>query len=66
METEEGPLKIICLDEVAQQQVLEYLGHRAPEGGGDVASYNHKALSHQWIVNVGHSSVEYAKQASYK
>lgn len=31
-----------------------------------MASYNHKALFHQWIVNVGHSFMEYAKQASYK
>lgn len=31
-----------------------------------MAAYNHKALSRQWIVNVGHSFVEDAKEASYK
>lgn len=34
------------------------LGHRAPKGGSDVASHNHRALSHQWIEIVGHSFVE--------
>lgn len=41
------------------------MGQRAPRGGGDLGSENHKALFYQWLADVGHSFVEFAKQASY-
>ena len=63
MEIEEVSLEITCL---LQQQGWESLGQRATKGGSEVGSYNHKALSYQWIPNVRHSFAEYAKQTNYK